>query len=81
MAMSELAVISNSFSIDVERSETARKAHGIYAMLASATEDVDEPKSFQQAMNCDEKGRWIQAMREEYQSLQANKTWELCEGN
>lgn len=57
----------------------ARDALSLYAMLAEATKDVCEPKSYAEARQCNEKGEWEVAMKSEYDSLVANKTWELCD--
>lgn len=56
-----------------------RDALSLHAMLAAATEDVCEPKSYEEARQCGEKGEWEAAMKSEYAALVTNKTWELCE--
>lgn len=37
----------------------------------------DEPSSFEQAISCDDADKWQLAMKEEYDSLLKNETWEL----
>ena len=54
-------------------------ANGMYAMLATATADISEPKSFKQAISCDDKDLWREAMANEARSLAENETWELCD--
>ena len=36
-----------------------------------------EPKTYQEAINCKESQKWIQAMKEEIKSLSKNNTWKL----
>ena len=38
-----------------------------------------EPKTYKQAVECDENVKWIAAMKEEYQSLVKNNTWKLVD--
>lgn len=38
---------------------------------------TDEPKTFRQAMECEDKEMWVAAMKEEYLSLVKNETWKL----
>lgn len=40
-------------------------------------EDVEEPKSYQEAVSCNENSKWIKAMEEEMHSLYKNQTWSL----
>lgn len=40
---------------------------------------VDEPQTYNQAMKSDEKDHWITAMKEEFNSLVKNNTWELVD--
>lgn len=40
---------------------------------------VDEPKTFSQAVNCSEKEKWIAAMKEEYNALVENDSWQLVQ--
>lgn len=53
--------------------------HGLFAMLASAIGDDDEPKSYEQAMNSNNSEQWPLAMDEEFKSLVKNKTWSLVD--
>lgn len=85
VAASELAVIprpipdGNGNSSTTKPMEDARNAFGLYAMLAAATEDALEPKTYQQARTGSEKKQWENAMISEYDSLLANNTWQLCD--
>lgn len=48
------------------------------ADYALATQlDVEEPESYNRAMQCPHAPQWAQAMREELDSLHENKTWIL----
>lgn len=38
-----------------------------------------EPKTYKQAIECNENKKWIAAMKDEYQSLVKNDTWKLVE--
>lgn len=38
-----------------------------------------EPRTYQDAVKCDEAEKWIEAMEEELKSIDKNETWELCE--
>lgn len=40
---------------------------------------VDEPKTFKQAIECNEKDKWIAAMKDEYTALVNNDTWRLVQ--
>lgn len=40
---------------------------------------IGEPQSYNQAINCAEKDKWMVAMKEEYDSLIQNQTWILVE--
>lgn len=56
-----------------------RETLSLYAMLAAATHDKYEPKSYREAMNeCPDRDRWRSAMKSEYDSLMSNNTWQLC---
>ena len=39
----------------------------------------DTPETYQEAIQCAEKDQWEEAMKEEFDSHQVNKTWELTE--
>lgn len=43
------------------------------------SKDCFEPKSYTQAVNCPDADKWKQAMDEELQSINENKTWNLTE--
>lgn len=83
VAASELEIVPRPFSVEKGIGNlcesNARKAIGLYAMLAAATEDVQEPKSYREAIQCDEARRWEEAMACEYHSLIENDTWEMCD--
>jgi len=38
-----------------------------------------EPSTYTEAICCPSSPNWILAMQEEIESLQKNRTWELCE--
>lgn len=48
-------------------------------VLFSATQPggLYEPKSFDEAMRCSDKAKWMEAMEEELKSIEENGTWEL----
>lgn len=46
-------------------------------IVQSSSMANDEPQNYDDAMNCDEKEKWIDAMREEHNSLMKNETWKL----
>lgn len=41
-----------------------------------AVHEINEPKSYEEAISCKEKEKWIAAMHEEMKSLKTNNTWE-----
>ena len=45
--------------------------------LASLTSDLEEPKNFKQAVDSEHSEHWGLAMKDEYDSLLTNNTWEL----
>lgn len=77
VAASEVFIVQTPFNNPIE-SAGARNALGLYAMLAAATNDVCEPKTYDQAIRCEESGKWKNAMVSEFRSLIDNDTWELC---
>ena len=48
----------------------------VYSKTSSLEE---EPKSFKHAMSCSESKLWMEAMREELNSMEKNKVWELVD--
>lgn len=62
-----------------------RSANGLFCesldkLCATALLVVNnEPENYNQAVKCDEKEKWLIAMKEEFNSLIQNKTWELIE--
>lgn len=50
-----------------------------YALAASHNIDVDEPKSYAEAVQSSNKSEWQEAMNEEIASLKKNHTWILVE--
>lgn len=48
----------------------------VYSKTSSLEE---EPKSFKHAMSCSESKSWMEAMREELNSMEKNKVWELVD--
>lgn len=45
----------------------------------SVVTDVEEPRSYNEAISCGKKDEWIGAMRDEMNSLNRNGTWELTD--
>ena len=39
--------------------------------------DAGEPETYEEAMSCDQKNEWYEAMQEELKSLHENYTFEL----
>lgn len=39
----------------------------------------DEPRTYREALNSDDRDQWMHAMQEEYDSLLRNNTWELVD--
>ena len=56
-----------------ERQPSSRYSSHEYAMLT----DGGEPENFTEAMSHDQKEKWLQAMKEEMESLQENHTYDL----
>lgn len=48
-----------------------------YALTVASEIDDDEPTSYKDAMNSNEKDKWTAAMQEEMSSLLKNRTWDL----
>jgi hypothetical protein len=46
-----------------------------YALVISS----GDPTTFQEAVNSQEKSKWMDAMAEEMESLHKNQTWDLVE--
>lgn len=42
-------------------------------------QELKEPKTYQQALESEEKVQWLAAMQDEMESLKKNQTWELVE--
>jgi hypothetical protein len=52
--------------------------HLAYAFAATcASKIMEEPHSYEEAMQSEEKEKWIEAMEKEYESLMKNNTWTL----
>lgn len=75
VALSEVATVS---SPNIGTMGT-RSANSLYAMMAAASEDTDEPKTFRQALESSEQQQWKQAMLVELNLLKENDTWEICD--
>ena len=39
----------------------------------------EEPKTYKQTIDCEESGLWLEAMREELNSMERNGVWELVD--
>lgn len=48
-------------------------------VMAVAIEEEVEPSSYNQAVTCTQKLKWVEAMNEEMNSMLENETWELVE--
>lgn len=48
-------------------------------VMALANEDEFEPSSYNEAVTCDDKSKWIAAMKDEMNSMYENRTWELVD--
>ena len=46
-------------------------------LVESLTSDIDEPKSYKNALNCGNARQWESAMNNEYASLNKHQTWTL----
>lgn len=44
-----------------------------------SVQEIKEPKTFEEAISCEEKVQWLTAMQEEIASMESNGTWELTE--
>ncbi|XP_073136937.1 uncharacterized protein [Henckelia pumila] len=51
----------------------------VYAFVAASDLDEVEPLDFEQTMNSREISKWLQAMKEEMNSLKENRTWSLID--
>lgn len=49
----------------------------VYAQSAESDSEIDETKSYQEAMRYKERDQWGSASKEEMDSLDRNKTWEI----
>ena len=61
------------------RVNIGKKPERLIETANTATADVSEPKTFQEALNSDNAEQWSEAMNAEMESLQKNKTWMLRE--
>lgn len=52
---------------------------GMMALMAAAEEIDDEPKSYDEAVESNDRNEWQKAMQSEYDSLLKNQTWILVE--
>lgn len=53
--------------------------YGDYVVYSASESDNFEPKTYQEAISCTDKEKWLQAMQEELTSIDQNKTWELVD--
>ena len=47
--------------------------------MAGLLQEDDEPSSFEEAVSCPAKDKWISAMNEELESMKINQVWELVD--
>ena len=59
------------------RNEWQQNLRALNAVISPSADNI--PKSFTDAMNSDESDYWTEAIHREYQSLEANGTWELVD--
>lgn len=50
-----------------------------FALYTALEVELQEPKSYSEAITCAEKEKWLVAMEEELQSLNKNNTWRIVE--
>lgn len=50
-----------------------------YALNIVDEPDTSEPATYKDAISCQQKNKWLKAMKEEMDSLKKNMTWELVE--
>lgn len=50
-----------------------------YALSVEHKKDTYEPDSYQEAVSCDKRNKWIKAMEAEINSLNKNGTWTLVD--
>ena len=61
----------------VRRSQRETRRPNFYGELVNTAKTVSEPTTVEEALSCSEKQNWKEAMKDEFQSLQANQVWDL----
>ena len=61
----------------VRRSQRETRRPNFYGELVNTAKTVSEPITVEEALSCSEKQNWKEAMKDEFQSLQANQVWDL----
>lgn len=47
--------------------------------VASVESEIYEPRTFKQSQKCDDKNKWMEAMKTEINSINKNKTWDVVD--
>lgn len=69
-------------NVALRRSERSNKGippTRLIEVMAVANEEEIEPSSYNQAVICAQKSKWVEAMNDEMNSMYENETWELVE--
>lgn len=66
------------FERRVSQRTTKGKPPKRYIDEINTVHEIQEPKSYKEAITCEEKSKWIGAMQEEMKSLKSNGTWVIC---
>lgn len=80
----ELTAGDNSLVVPVVKRESSRSTKGnppkrLIEEINFVNDAVIEPKNLKQVMASNQKNQWIDAMKDEMESLRSNGTWDLCE--
>ena len=59
--------------------EEEEEEENLFVFASSLYSSIAEPQTFNEALKSEEKDQWIQAMKNEYEKVIQNKTWELVE--
>lgn len=70
------AANENKIEIPLRRSQRILERN---EQLVANSSILFEPQTFKQAINCSEKGKWEEAMKEELDSIEKNNTWSLVD--
>jgi Reverse transcriptase (RNA-dependent DNA polymerase)/Integrase core domain/gag-polypeptide of LTR copia-type len=59
----------------VEEQQTLRRSERIQQQKSLLTQTHFEPRTYKQAIKCPDRQHWLNAMKEELESIKANNTW------